>query len=95
MKIQIIPVETASVGDLVTISWVERDVTKTAKSRIHDIQLGYGGWRKLISETGIVFAEYNIKHRNRVMCVLHDRKSEPSTELFGTDWVEQLKEKIA
>lgn len=77
------PIETAGVGDLITVTWKEGDVTHTARARIAHIR-AFGRERVLVSEGGTDFARYSLDKLKEVWCVIHERYTPQQPDLFQT-----------
>lgn len=84
-----IPIETVGIGDVVTVYWTERDIKKSAHGRVDRIETRFG-WRKFISYTGLVFAEFNMKNLSTHQCIIHSREQPEPTALF--DYENEVKE---
>lgn len=88
------PIETVGVGDLVSVTWKEGDVTRTARARVADIK-AYGRTRTFVSEQGTEFARYDLGKLAQVWCIVHERHVPVQPDLFGTFTGHQFAERLA
>lgn len=87
------PIETAGVGDLVSVTWKEGEVTRTARARIAHVR-AYGRERVLVSTCGTEFARYSLDKLKQVWCVIHERYAPEQPDLFQTQR-HKLEERMA
>lgn len=82
-KANFVPVETVAVGDTVSLSWRDSDVTRTALGRIAAIEVA-GKTRILIAESGAEIARYEL-HAKTVICEMVARNVPQQSALFDYD----------
>lgn len=88
------PIETVGVGDLVSVTWKDGDVARTARSRVAEVR-AFGRVRVFVSDQGIEFARYDLGKLSQVWCVVHERHVPVQPDLFGVFTSEQFRERIA
>lgn len=84
MKSKSVPVETVMVGDTVTLTWKDGDITRIAHGVIQNIERR-GHTRVLVSECGGEIGRFSMAHPRRVQCVLDRAYIPRHTELEGFD----------